>query len=56
MVQNSLFMANANQILLAQPVNKAVVTGNIFKGIERITNRGAKNLQKGLNAFDTFDE
>jgi len=50
-VEGSEFQQNKPKISLASGVKKAVIIGNILAGSEGITDNGAVNLQKGLNAF-----
>jgi len=50
-VEGSEFQQNKAKINLASGVKRAVIVGNILNGQEGITDNGASNLQKGLNAF-----
>ncbi|MDA1190292.1 MAG: hypothetical protein O3A46_01265 [Candidatus Poribacteria bacterium] len=49
-VRGNEFRTNAPQVELGENVQRAVVIGNVITGAERITNRGAKSAQIGLNA------
>jgi len=44
------FRKDAPQILLAPDVQRAVITGNLFRGAQRITNNSNGSVQIGLNS------
>jgi hypothetical protein len=51
LAQASDFQDAKKQIELGSSVTKAVILGNVIAGLEQIVDHGAKNVQKGFNAF-----
>ena len=52
LIRGCEFRQDRPQILLGNDVHRAVITGNIFSGPERIVNHSEGNVQIGLNVTD----
>jgi Pectate lyase superfamily protein len=50
LISGCQFLQDKRQILLAEPVRSAVISGNLFQGTARIENLSKNDIQIGLNA------